>query len=238
MKRAIQFFLNVFLPCLLVFGTVGYTTMTDAQLERYFGMIVWKATTLTEDDLALIDSNSKIRPVEALADSYGRWYHFIIGSASTTTSKVYTRAVDVAGFTKCSVQMYYSFANSSDVDDVTQDCVVTTGKGDVAYLLYGSTFPAARLDDATPSIAAAMPVGPYIAGATVVGVSASAADTSLLRESIEGQLPIRSPNDMVSWNGITAYDLSGIASLVLEVSPAGSGITGSPTTCILVRVTR
>lgn len=252
MKRMLDMFLKVFLPCLLVFGTIGYSTMTDAQKERYMGQIVWDADTLNEDDLPIIDTNGRLRPVEALADSYGRWYHYIIGSASAyqvvnpTPGIVYTRPMDVAGFSKMTIQMYYSVSNVSDIDDATQGALTCSGAADFVYYPYGSTFPASRLDDATPTIASALPVGPWISGATIAVASSPAGLSNTYSQSnASAYRPIKPPDTPVDWLGVTQWDINGIASLVLELSPAatspagpGSSTIAHPTTIVLVRVTR
>lgn len=233
------------LPCLVVFVTIGYAQMTDTQKEHYWGVIEWGPNAETDEGLPVIDGDGYIRAVEAVSDTYGRWYHYIIGAASCSvaagvgnTTMIYTRAANVAGFSKMTIQVYSpTVVDGDSIDDATPDAMVTTGMAPFGYLPYGTVYPAARLGDVTPQIAAALPIGPYIAGATIAVASSPAGVDNTYNQSVN-QRPIRSPDSPIMWNGITQWDIAGVASVIIEVSPLVSSLTGQPTGVILLRVSR
>lgn len=212
MKRKVRY-----IPLFLLFlflGSLAYADWTTQQKYWFFGWIDWHNLPSKTNYLGdpLIDSNNRINYVDAKNDSYGKYFHFIIGAASKTAT---TAVMDCAGFSKCTVQQYICAAQSTAFRDNSNIYAENrTGKD---YIIRSSMVPRSIIYNATPISGIFMPISVTAGIIGFASTSATNYGTSAGTTVIEPTAPIGAMGPITKL-GSRSYDLCGAKSIILSVS--------------------
>ncbi len=228
-------FLLFFALSLFLVITVS-ADLTATQYDNYYGLVTWSKTLKDTNNRNIMTNGGRIRPMEIVTDSYGKSYHYIVGAASNTDNtidNIITIPMDVAGYSKCSINIYAVTKASPTAVNLVAGEIFTTGGSGLTIAPLISSYPASRLiGESSPIAMAPFHAGKLIGRATGTYLGVALTEDQLLSGMIQ---PVT-----LSRLGYHKLDLHAANTFILSMTQATSAKAAlqTATHMIQIRVSR